>query len=394
MIMKTSRIIYLVGAYPQWSETFVRQDLALLQELDLPLYPVALFPGDTQRAPEWPEVSYLASATGPAVLAGPQPPSAWGQVLPRFVSTRLSLFRHRSRVRALVGLARSVGAEHIHAEFADLPALVASAAARRLRLGYSVSVHARDVHLAKFDPGLIYGRARFIVACNRDAWRGVNKFGSAAKAGVHLIHHGLDLSAWHHREPPARGANAPLRMLFVGRFVEKKGLNVLLRAMARLREMGETVRLSLFGSGPMQTLLEEMGRELGLGEAMDWRGVVSREEIAREMQLHDLLVMPSVVSHEGDRDGVPNVVLEAMASGTPVVGSDAGSLPEVLTERTGWVFPAGDDGAMAEVIDRFRSLPGEVRSRSNAARQMVVRDFDARVLARRRAALLQSVLSP
>jgi glycosyltransferase involved in cell wall biosynthesis len=104
--------------------------------------------------------------------------------------------------------------------------------------------------------------------------------------------------------------------------------------------------------------------------------------------------MPSVVSHEGDRDGVPNVVLEAMASGTPVVGSDAGSLPEVLTERTGWVFPAGDDGAMAEVIDRFRSLPGEVRSRSNAARQMVVRDFDARVLARRRAALLQSVLSP
>jgi glycosyltransferase involved in cell wall biosynthesis len=240
---------------------------------------------------------------------------------------------------------------------------------------------------------VIYGRARFIVACNRDAWQGVNGFAPAAKAGVHLIHHGLDLSAWHYREDPVREPGAPLRMLFVGRFVEKKGLNVLMRAMARLRETGRRVRLSMFGSGPLESLLRQMGRTLGLEDAIDWRGVVSREEIAREMQQHDLLVMPSVISHEGDRDGVPNVLLEAMASGTPVAGSDAGSLPEVLDERTGWVFPAGDDGGLADVIAKFRASPDAVRARSRAARQLVVRDFDARALARRRAALFQSVIS-
>ena len=153
--MKKHRILYLVGAYPQWSETFVRQDLAFLQELGLPLLPVALSAGDAERQADWPEVEYLpgGEAGSSAAGSGGIPP----RLLPRWLHTRLSLFRHRQRAGTLLRLAVSAGVEHIHAEFADLPALLASVTARRLGLGYSVGVHARDVHLAKFSPSLIYG---------------------------------------------------------------------------------------------------------------------------------------------------------------------------------------------------------------------------------------------
>lgn len=387
--MQKNPIIYLLGAYPQWSETFVRQDLALLQELEVPLYPVALFPGDTVRQADWPEVGYLDSS--PAAVAGaPSPLAACSRLLPRYVATRLSLFHHRHRIQALAELARSLGARHLHAEFADLPALVGAAVARRLGLGYSLSVHARDVHVAKFSPGLVYGGARFVLACNRDVWRGVNQYRPAAKAGVHLIHHGLDLANWHFRAPPPAGD--PLRLMFVGRLVEKKGLNVLFRALSSLRGKGRQVRLSLYGDGPLEALLRSLGRMLGLEDALSWEGVVSREEIARRMREHDVLVMPSIVTRDGDRDGVPNVVVEAMACGLPVVGSDAGSLPEVLTPETGWPFPAGKDSALAAAIEQLLAAPEETRTRCQAARQLVISDFDARALARKRAALLHSVL--
>ncbi len=391
--MQKRPIIYLVGAYPQWSETFVRQDLSLLLELDLPLHPVALFPGDTERQAAWPEVSYLDASLSPASTDNVRVGAAISRLLPRFLATRLSLRRHAHRVRALAELARAVNACHIHVEFADLPGLVGAAAARKLGLSYSLSVHARDVHLAKFDPALVYGRAQFVVACNRDAWRGVNSFPLAARAGVHLIHHGLDLAAWHFHESPVPDASRPLRVLFVGRFVEKKGLNVLFRALARLQENGHPVQLTLLGDGPLEAPLRSMSTMLGLDSCVRWEGVVPREEVGQRMQDHDLLVMPSVVSREGDRDGVPNVVLEAMACGLPVVGSNAGSLPEVLDERTGWVFPAGDDGGLADTVERFLVAPGKVVERCRAARQLVVRDFDARALARRRAALFQSLLT-
>jgi len=390
--MNTSRIIYLLGAYPQWSETFVRQDLALLQELDLPLYPVALCPGDVERRPEWPEAQYLSVPdSGGGGQAGEG--SVLGGMLPRWLRTRVSLYRHRHLVRALGNLAESLGAEHIHAEFADLPALVAVATARKLGLGYSLSVHARDVHLAKFSPSLIYGQARFVVACNHDAWQGATRHRRGAETGVHLIHHGLDLADWEFREAPVVPESAPLKLVFVGRFVPKKGLSVLFHALARLRGLGMQVHLSLFGSGPLEAQLRTLAATLGLAESVSWCGVVSRDEIARQMRRHDVLVMPSITTPEGDRDGIPNVVLEAMACGTPVVGSDAGSLPEALTAGTGWDCPAGDDGALAEAIQQLRATPEQVRARCQAARDLVVRDFDARILVSRRAALFHSVLS-
>ncbi|MBT7166287.1 MAG: glycosyltransferase [Victivallales bacterium] len=390
--MNKSRIIYLLGAYPQWSETFVRQDLALLLELGLPLHPVALCPGDVERAPEWPEAHYLSMpGHGGDGQAGKGP--AIGGMLPRWLRTRLSLCRHRHLVHTLANLAESLGAEHIHAEFADLPALVAQATARKLGLGYSLSVHARDVHLAKFSPSLIYGRARFVVACNHDAWQGATRHRRASETGVHLIHHGLDLAEWEFREEPVAPERAPLKLAFVGRFVPKKGLSVLFHALARLHGLGMQVRLSLFGSGPLEAQLRALATTLGLAEVVSWCGVVSRDEIGCQMRQHDVLVMPSITTPEGDRDGIPNVVLEAMACGTPVVGSDAGGLPEVLTAETGWNCPAGDDGALAEAIQQLRATPDQTRARCQAARQLVVRDFDARVLAKRRATLFRSVLS-
>jgi glycosyltransferase involved in cell wall biosynthesis len=246
--------------------------------------------------------------------------------------------------------------------------------------------------LAKFSPGSIYGGARFVMACNRDVWREANRYASAAQAGVHLIHHGIDFSDWHYQDKPAGAADESVRLLFVGRFVEKKGLDVLFRALARYREEGGSFELSLFGQGPLAEPMRHMVEALGLADFVSWHDVVSREQIAREMHRHDALVMPSVRSHEGDRDGIPNVVVEAMACGLPVIGSDAGSLPDVLSDETGWCFAAGDDLALVRAIRDMRDAGESVRDRTLAARELVVREFNARTLARTRAALLQTVL--
>ena len=379
------RVLYLLGSYPRWSETFIRRDLVRLEGLGLPLVAAAVCRGDCDLQEGWPSAAYLGpdspdgTATG-TVSAGR---CALTRLCPPGLRGRLSLAAHRVERRALADLIARSGATHLHAEFADLPALLVSQAARKSGLSFSIGVHARDVFTCKYDPGALFAEARFVTACNRAAYDRLVSLCPGVRERAHLIHHGLDLGDWPFQESRQAGGDC-LTLLFVGRFVRKKGIPVLLRALAQLGSEAANVRLTLVGDGPERSTLEALARDLGVDGRLSWAGVVPPKEVRHLLHEADCLVVPSVVDKDGDRDGVPNVVLEAMAVGTPVVASDVGGIPEAVRPETGWLCEPNEPGNLAQAIGEALQNRELAEDKRRRARRLLEDQFDAAKLAQAR----------
>ena len=155
---------------------------------------------------------------------------------------------------------------------------------------------------------------------------------------------------------------------------------------------GTPVQLTLVGGGPEEPSLRQLAAELALTPPITWAGVVPRTAVRDYLLQADGLVVPSVVAKDGDQDGIPNVVLEAMASGTPVIGTDAGGLGEVLSDQTGFLCAPGDPAELAEKIRETWRNPRVAREKCRNARTLLESEFDARALTRERARLLETVL--
>lgn len=198
-----------------------------------------------------------------------------------------------------------------------------------------------------------------------------------AKVRVHRL--GIDPTRFAEVDRSAR--TGPVRALAVGRFVEKKGLEVLLRAFAAAN-LGDAMSLRLVGDGPLRPKLEALACELGVAPRVEFAGWRSSAEVAGAMAEADLLVTPSVTAPDGDMEGLPVVILEAMATGLPVVATRHSGNPEIVEHgTTGWIVEEGSVAALAdalrEAVDR-----AELRRLGSPARNRILRSFDARVLAR------------
>jgi len=371
------KIIYLLTAYPLWSETFLRQDLRLLLAEGVPLQPLALFPGDGECQPGWPQVRVLSPIPPAAASAGG---ASLSRYLPAGLRAVLSLLRHRRLLGQLQTEIRASHARHIHAEFADLGALLAAVAARRSGITFSLGIHARDVHARKYPLKMLCREVSFVTTCNRAAGAALIKQMPDIAPRLHLIYHGLELPDWPFREQEP--ADAPL--LFVGRFMPKKGLPILLQALAQLQESGERCDLVVLGSGPAEFEFKALSESLGLAGKVQWLGILPREEVARQLSRAEAICVPSVVARDGDREGIPNVVVEAMASGVPVVAGISGGIAEILTPETGWPLDEVTPAALLAAIRALRSESAERERRRRLARQRVEADFDAVRLIQRR----------
>jgi glycosyltransferase involved in cell wall biosynthesis len=169
----------------------------------------------------------------------------------------------------------------------------------------------------------------------------------------------------------------PPLVLGVGRLVEKKGFHFLLRALAALRRDGAPFRALLIGEGPQRDALEAAIAELGLDEAVALTGWLPHEKVCAAYERASVLVAPSIVAEDGDRDGLPNVVLEVAAMGVPVVATDAGGLPDLVRDgETGWVAVPEDADALAEQIRAALGSPEEAISRARASRAVVEERFE------------------
>jgi glycosyltransferase involved in cell wall biosynthesis len=256
----------------------------------------------------------------------------------------------------------------VHGYFAHAPAEVAMHVASRLKKPYGFSVHAKDAR--KVAPDVLAQRAcgaACVVACNADVAREIG----ASGAQVNLIPHGVDLE---HFQPAPLPAAEPLRMLAVGRLVEKKGFHVLLKAVARLRC---AFSLRIVGEGPEQARLASMIAEFGMAERVTLCGAKTHEELPQEYNAAHVLVAPSLTDTAGDRDGLPNVVLEAMACGRPVVATDAGAISSaVVSGETGLLVRQGDAGSLADVLHSLAAKPEWLRTLGQKGRERVQRHYE------------------
>jgi glycosyltransferase involved in cell wall biosynthesis len=258
----------------------------------------------------------------------------------------------------------------IHGYFAHQPAAVAAAAAQRLGIPYSFSVHALDAR--KVAGPVLADRARdaaAVICCNPDVAIDVR----AAHREPHLVSHGVDLTRFPASTPSSADV---LRLLAVGRLVDKKGFDVLLEAMTMV---DRPCLLRIVGTGSLLPRLQAMIEDLGLGDRVELVGRSTHNTLPAEYVAADVVVTPSVVDSQGDRDGLPNVVLEAMASARPVVASDVAAISTAVRDGvTGTLVRPGDSRELGRALRELADDPSRRRSMGAAGRRVVEADFDLR----------------
>jgi glycosyltransferase involved in cell wall biosynthesis len=307
-------------------------------------------------------------------------------------AVRLAAAVHRSR------LARAP-IDHLHAHFAHDPALVALLTSRLTGLPYSITAHARDLY--QLPPSSLRARADGAVALVTCCAANIDYLRSVLPLALHhrlrLIHHGVDLDRFV--PGPRTETAAPAEIVSVGRLVEKKGFPDLLRACRQVKESrtGARVpfRLRIYGDGPLRAELLRLREQLELQEEVQLPGERDGDDILRAYRAADIFVLAPCVTADGDRDGVPNVIVEAMACGLPVVTTDAGGIPEIVRHGVnGLVAAPGDVGTLARHLTELLTDPELRRALGDAGRRTVDERFDVRTAARQLTSVFAGAAPP
>jgi glycosyltransferase involved in cell wall biosynthesis len=348
------RLVVIVSGFPRRSETFALAELAALDDRGMLAAVFSTKPGED------------------------------GLVQP-------AVRRLRRRVQQVSGspAAQAIEAAHrlagmrvagVHAYFAHAPAAVAADLARLLGVPFGFSVHARDAR--KVDRAELHDRARraaCVIACNSDV---AAEFGGSG-ASVHIVPHGVDIKRFTAQQRSPRDV---LNFLAVGRLVEKKGFHVLLDALSRLKAAW---RLRLVGAGSEHDRLAAQAEALGIADRVRFTGPATHDSLPYEYARTDVMVVPSICDRSGDRDGLPNVILEAMASGVAIVASDTGAIRSAVRhDFSGLLVPAGDSAALAAALTQLAAAPDARHRLGRAARDVAEREFDDRACTRRLASVL------
>lgn len=388
--MSKPRIVYLVSRFPRTSETFIVRELdSLAQRGEYDIELRSLFPSpDTvvhDIARKWTE--RLVRPRGVAVLGGilwalRRHPVALASVVWRVV--REHARQPGMLARALLttvlacahakDLEKSSGIVHVHAHYATYPALAAWVCYRLVGTGYSFTAHAHDLYVDQSMLPVKVADARFVVTIsefNRALLSKVNELGTP----VEVIHCGIDIAQYPYqvRNIPTRG---PVRALCIASLQEYKGHRFLLEALAGGGPNVDRIQLDLVGDGVLRDELHGMASDLGIADRVRFLG--SRDEVyVREALAEaDLFVLPSVIATDGQMEGLPVVLMEALACGVPTVSTALSGIPEIIIDGvTGRLVQPEDVNGLRKALDAvIADRTGAVRH-SKAGRKLVEHEF-------------------
>ncbi len=277
------------------------------------------------------------------------------------------------KAMAVAALARQRGIRHLHAHFASDATTVAQLAARLAGLPYSFTAHARDIFhtytTTAADNAMRrtkIAEAAFVATVSEYNRAYLARIAPAHAGKIHRLYNGIDLS----RFTPGRDGRQPGLIVAVGRLVEKKGFGDLVSACDILRRMGAAFRLRIIGDGPLRETLETQIDTLDLRGHVEIAGTQPQEKLVGMMAQASLAVLPCIVSQSGDRDGLPTVLLEAMALGLPVVTTTVSGGPEIVAHgKTGMLVEPGDPIGLAATIEALLANPKALAEMSVAARR-------------------------
>jgi glycosyltransferase involved in cell wall biosynthesis len=315
----------------------------------------------------------LASAVAEAVRR----PGATTRALGSLSSSRSGDVRRRNlavfpKALWLARRARQAEVDHIHAHWASTPSTLAMVAARVAGVPWSLTAHRWDIA----ENNLLGEKSKsacFVRAISAHGAEELRRTASWDGFTPVVLHMGVDL-------PPAAepSSGGVLRILTPARLVEKKGHEHLLAAVGILRSRGVPVHVDIAGEGPLGPALRERASELGVQEDVVFLGTLPHDELLRRMGTGewDVVVLPSVITASGQLEGIPVALIEALASGLPAVGTQAGGTPELMGEGAGILVPPGDAEALAQALERLASEPELRAALARAGRARVEERFD------------------
>ncbi len=399
-------LVYLVSRFPSLSETFIYNELLALQQDG---FSVGLMPMMRQNAKV--KHAYIAPLLEVVEFMPPiaslrhlqahayflrHAPGKYVRALRLVVSGtwRRPLLLGKSLYAFGKGVAcafqireRRVG--HLHAHWATMPTTAALVIASLLDIPFSFTAHAWDIFKEPTMLAEKMRRAEFVVTISEYNSRYLQSLCPDLPAGrIAVVRCGIDLGKFPYREP--HHVRSPL-IVSVARLVEKKGLRWLVEACALLRGKRPELRCQIVGQGPQKSFLESLIAELGVQEQVSLLGSLPHEEVQLLLRRASMFVLPCVVDKSGDRDGIPVALMEAMASGVPVISTAISGIPELVQDGvTGLLVPDSDARALAGAIERLLDDPELGLALSRNARRRVLEEYDIERNIRRKESLFRS----
>jgi glycosyltransferase involved in cell wall biosynthesis len=391
-------VLFVLKGYPRLSETFIAQEIRSLERAGMPVRIAALRrPTDGKTHPVHAEiratVSYLPEylhdepwrvLKGLAMAAGRRGVFKAAHAFIR----DLARDRTRNRVRRF-GQACVLVAEMphevtaLHAHFIHTPASVTRYAAMLAGLPFSMSAHAKDIWTsADFDLSDKLAEARFTVTCTADGKKRLDAL-SPRDRPVTLSYHGLDLDRFRPLMPlpgtrDGSDPQNPVKLLTVARAVDKKGLDTLLMALAGLPPELH-VRWTHVGGGGLVDALKAQAAALGIGHRVAFAGSQAQEAVLAAYRQSDVFVLPCRIADDGDRDGLPNVLMEASSTGLPCISTPVGGVGELIRDgENGVLVPPDNADALAAAIVALARDPQLRHRLGKAASRRIAADFDHR----------------
>lgn len=391
---KPLRLAYIIGTYPGLTTTFIDREIGTLRQWGVDLQvvsirrPAANAPLSAEQRKLQQGTIYLLPVNWLNLI--------WGSLY--FVLFRPMVYfktliyllsrSHSSLVdwlKTLLYFGEGVYAayllrrqmlDQLHAHFIDRAATVALVAGRLLHLPYSVTAHANDIYRNEI---LLYEKlaeASFVVTVSQfnksyllDTYPALNP------DKIHVLHPWVDISRF--QPPPTCSVHDGLRILSVGRLVEKKGHNYLIEACHLLQSKGIDFECCIIGDGPLRAELETEIERYGLEERVHLLGAQPQSEVLANLCWCDVFVLACVIAQDGDRDGMPVALAEAMAMAVPVVSCHVVGVDELVRPGTGLLVPPRDAKALAEALQSIYALSESDRAEMGRHGRAVVKaDFN------------------
>lgn len=388
---KQINLVYLIGTYPVLTTTFIDREIKLLLEWGVNLQVVSIRrphgllsaeQRDLQRS-----VIYLLPVSLLALITAHFRFALFH--LPDYLSTLTFLVTRqhptlKSRIMTMLHFAEGIyvasllcshPCDHIHAHFIDRAATVALVVSQLLKIPYSVTAHANDIYV---NPVLVREKltqAKFVVTCTKYNFDYLSRLGAGSFAHkVKCIYHGLDTCMFPDGHDHSDGKAI---VLAVGQLKEKKGFTYLIQACRILKDRGFSLQCQIVGDGTLRTSLEAEISQLFLQDTVTLCGPLSHQDVLRKYRQASVFALPAVQASNGDRDGIPNVILEAMAFELPVVSTNHSAIPEVVENHVnGLLVPPADAVALADALASLLSDAYYRKQLGQKGRQTVIEKFN------------------
>jgi glycosyltransferase involved in cell wall biosynthesis len=384
---------YVLRKFPVLSETFILNEILALEARGVEVH---IFPLAPSRDPRFHEGVGRLKATMHHVppdvstllhharrIADRKPERFRKRLLKALGSGKPERLWRFLQATYVADRARRVRVTHLHAHFANHPSIVAHDAAKLIGIPFSFTAHAYDM-FRRADTKTIartMADAKFAVTISEHNVAFLKSISKSASTRIELVRNGVDMQ----RFSPNGGAPAgEFRMLTVSRLVEKKGLPVLIEACHLLRQRGFTFECEIIGKGAQKALLDQLIKQWNLGDYVKLVGALAHQEVTQRYHNAHVVVLPCIVGQDGNQDGLPVSIVEALASGVPVVATPISGVPEAVRDNeNGLLVPPADANALADALQKLMSDPALLARLRDNARASVLDQFDERETAHR-----------